>query len=356
MAFVISITNHSTKTAENIKILDLFPDGVENPVSNNKNWSYDPFAKKMVWNIDEIRPGETIEVHFSAIIGSGFENKQLFNNTIQIIKDESILKDYIISGVVEGLPDFSASIVSVEDINGGKLWSKDILKYEIILKNTGKNSGKDLILSCPVPAGTGYVENSATGSGLQIKRNNYLLEWNIEDIPPGEARNYSFKVFVADYMTFEEKIISSFFIINNNEMQYLDNPLIMVSHYAYNTIVCMGDSEIVLTEWPGILDGLLEQQYPHGEFNTIATGVRGEFATDAVNRFDADVRFYEPEIIVLGYGANDAGEDPGLYKYHMDILIRQAISTGAKVFVHGVGYIDTSIEKWEEKRKLCGFK
>ena len=33
----------------------------------------------------------------------------------------------------------------------------------------------------------------------------------------------------------------------------------------------------------------------------------------------------------------------------MDILLRQAASTGAKVFVCGVGYIDTSISKWLNK-------
>lgn len=33
----------------------------------------------------------------------------------------------------------------------------------------------------------------------------------------------------------------------------------------------------------------------------------------------------------------------------MDILLRQAASTGAKVFVYGVGFIDTSISKWLNK-------
>jgi hypothetical protein len=33
----------------------------------------------------------------------------------------------------------------------------------------------------------------------------------------------------------------------------------------------------------------------------------------------------------------------------MGILIQQAISTGAKVFVHGIGYIDLTNHLWSEK-------
>jgi lysophospholipase L1-like esterase len=72
-------------------------------------------------------------------------------------------------------------------------------------------------------------------------------------------------------------------------------------------------------------------------------------ATNAIARFDKDVRPYNPDIIILGYGSNDAGAEPAFFRYHMGILIQQALSTGARVFVHGIGYIDLTNHLWSEK-------
>ena len=252
-------------------------------------------------------------------------------------------------------PDYSGSMIYAIDINGGKLWAGDIIRYDIRIKNSGNSTGKDVILSCPLPNETGYINGSASGDDPLIKKDSTLIEWEIDEIGQDETVVFSFDVFVADYVTFKDEIRSAFVLKEGYRTIELKNPAISVSPSAFNTIVCMGDSQIVNTGWPDILDKDLENLYPHADFNTISSAVKGELATEAIGRFDRDIRVHSPDIIVLGYGANDAGESPDVFKYHMDILIRQAISTGAEVFIYGVGFIDTSMSKWKDKSNYIDF-
>jgi lysophospholipase L1-like esterase len=210
-------------------------------------------------------------------------------------------------------------------------------------------------LNCPVPVGTGYVEGTAKGPNFTLSPNKSLLQWKIGKLKKGEVKEFSFNVFVADYLTFETEIKSDFFIEANSQKIELENASLQTVSDAFHSVVCMGDSHVVISKWPDILAGLLEKQYVHAKFNIISSGVKREMANQAIGRFDKDVRIYKPDILVIGYGTNDAGEETGLFRYHMDILLRQAASTGAKVFVYGVSFIDTSISKWLNKANYTVF-
>jgi uncharacterized repeat protein (TIGR01451 family) len=256
---------------------------------------------------------------------------------------------------VTDITDFSGSTIKATDINGEKLWAGDIIRYDIEIVNSGSISGKNMILSCPVPGETGYVKGSASGAFPIINEDMTLIEWNIYEIKQDEKMNYSFEVFIADYVTFKNEIRSNFVLKDGYKIICLDNPEVAVTPFAFNTIVCMGDSQIVLTGWPDILDEHLENFYIHADFNVISSAEKGESAVDAIKRFDRDIRPNNPDIIILGYGTNDAGELSSIFEYDMDILIRQALSTGAEVFVYGIGYIDTSISKWNNKVNYTDF-
>jgi lysophospholipase L1-like esterase len=212
-----------------------------------------------------------------------------------------------------------------------------------------------VVLNCPVPPKTGYVEGTATGSGLTLSPNKSLLQFNTGIIEPGSQKEFSFKVFVAEYLTFSSDIKSAFFITDGTEKISIENPTVTTTASVFQTVVCMGDSQIVLTDYPAQLTTLLNNQYSHAVFNVIPTGIKGEMANFAIQRFDKDVRIHNPDIIVIGYGCNDAGEPTGLYRYHMEILISQAVSTGARVIVYGVGYIDMSVSKWLGKENYTTF-
>jgi uncharacterized repeat protein (TIGR01451 family) len=354
--FDVLIKNNGALPAKNIKIIDLPSDKLENiNMAEGSGGSYDPFSRKIVLDIAEIGAGKTINIAFTGIVSNDLNDGDVLENKVTVLYKDVSISEKSTESPVTGLPDYTSTLIKVEDVNGSKIWARDILKYSIIVKNSGKKAGGNIILNCPVPTGTGYVNGTATINGLTVSPNKSLIQFNAGKIEPGAQKEFSFKVFVAEYLTFSSDIKSGFFITDGQEKTFLENPLVTTEAYMFQTVVCMGDSQVVLSDYTTQLGTLLNNQYSHAVFNVVPTGVKGEMANFAIQRFDKDVRIHNPDIIVIGYGCNDAGEATGLYRYHMEILISQAVSTGAKVFVYGVGYIDMSISKWLGKANYTTF-
>lgn len=72
----------------------------------------------------------------------------------------------------------------------------------------------------------------------------------------------------------------------------------------------------------------LEQRYPHTTFNVINAGVAGHTATDSLARLDRDVIRYQPDLVLIAFGLNDAvttADDPNLlsFKTAIETMISQ---------------------------------
>ncbi len=348
--FEIYIKNNSSSAMDNFSIIDNLPVKFINiKYGPDPGASYDPFSKKITWTYNGFKAGEVKVLKFSAQVPEDSRDLEKFENRLLIVEGDSAAREIFLRGVIDAIPDYSFSEIKVSDLNGGDIWAEDIIEYRIRIKNSGMKNGRNIVLTCPIPASTGYIPGTASGAEIKINNDSTILEFLIDRLEIGKTKDVSFKIYIAKYLTFEDEIKSEFSIKDDNMKVELKNPVFTVRPEAFQTVVCMGDSQILVTEWPEILDGLLENQFPHAEFNTISSGVSSEMAIDAIARFDKDVRSYNPDIIILGYGSNDAGAMTVFYEYHMDILIRQALSTGAKVFVHGVGSIDTSLVEWNDK-------
>jgi uncharacterized repeat protein (TIGR01451 family) len=84
----------------------------------------------------------------------------------------------------------------------------DTIEYTIYYHNIGTAPGADVTINNPIPAHTGYVENSATGDGSTISYTREKVSlpkigaitgvaWNFKDaIYPGEERTAKFKVYL----------------------------------------------------------------------------------------------------------------------------------------------------------------
>ena len=354
--FEIYIKNNSSSTMDTFSIIDSLPVKFINiKYGPDPGASYDPFSKKITWTINGFKAGEVKVLKFYAQVPKDSRDLDKFENRLLVVEGGSTAREIFLRGVIDAIPDYSFSEIKVTDLNGGDIWAEDIIEYSIRIKNNGMKNGRNIVLTCPIPASTGYIPGTASGAEIKINNDSTILEFLIDRLEIGKTKDVSFKIYIAKYLTFEDEIKSEFSIKDDNMKVELKNPVFTVRPEAFQTVVCMGDSQILVTEWPEILDGLLENQFPHAEFNTISSGVSSEMAVDAITRFDKDVRIYNPDIIILGYGSNDAGAMTVFYEYHMDILIRQALSTGAKVFVHGVGSIDTSLVEWNDKTNYREF-
>jgi uncharacterized repeat protein (TIGR01451 family) len=351
--FTVSLKNSGNMNASGVKIVDAIPpklDVIEESLSSAGK--YDPFSKKILWNLDNINKGMTVKLQFEAIAGNGFNDLESFKNIVQLNYDKgselNIKKESFIEGIVHALPDLSSSAVTASAANNKDIWAWELLKYTVYVKNTGKGDALNVKLNCPIPPGTGYVGESASDKDAIWDPVKSLLQFNIDKIKAGEEKIFTFRVVAAGYLTGGGEIEAKFNIEEDGQKVEIPSVISRVKPYIFQTIVCMGDSLVLLEDWPKVLNDLLTKTYIHGVFNTIATGVKGEMAVDAIKRFDSDVRIHNPQIIILGYGSNDAGGSTAFFRYHMDILIKQAKSTGAKVFVYGTGYIDTS-GRWKGK-------
>ncbi|MDZ7836945.1 MAG: DUF4214 domain-containing protein [Actinomycetota bacterium] len=108
------------------------------------------------------------------------------------------------------------------------------------------------------------------------------------------------------------------------------------------TVVAMGDSLIVKSDWVPRLAQLLRQNYPGANFNVIASAQNGETASGGYGRFDSTVAVHNPDIIVIAYGTNDAGNGLTNYDRYLSKLTDKAKATGAIVFLQNFGPIKTN--------------
>ncbi len=104
-------------------------------------------------------------------------------------------------------------------------------------------------------------------------------------------------------------------------------------------IVVMGDSLINKSDWTQRLGGLINSAFPGSGYNVIGSGVNGEMSFQGLARFDSTIAPLNPGIIIIAYGTNDVGSDPGRFQSSIEHLVEKSKRTGAMVFLNLVGPI-----------------
>ena len=343
LSFKITLKNSGDMNARNVRVTNRWPDKFEiYEESIDPDAQIDKNENMISWNLETLDSDRIKTFVFRAKVGDGFEHMESFKDVIQVEYEGEIVNEVILEDNVVGFPNFSESTNTVVDADGGSVWAGDTLKYSISLKNTGFRDGQNFKLVCPVPKNTSYVSGSAApseGSGYSADTNE--LVWDVASLAVGEEKTFEFSVAISGSLTGGGNIQSAFYIEGDNQYVELEPVSIGVRSYIFQTVVCMGDSQIVYTNWPAGLDYLLESSYPRAEYNTIGSGVAQERAYQGARRFDSTVAPYGAQILVIGYGTNDVGADAGLFRSGMNELINKAKGTGATIIVHGIGWIDT---------------
>ncbi len=107
------------------------------------------------------------------------------------------------------------------------------------------------------------------------------------------------------------------------------------------TILVMGDSLIIKSDWVQILDKLLEFNYPNSNYNVIASAQGSERARGGKRRFGYSVAIYKPQVIVFAYGTNDVeGGTIQNFESSMEKMVIQAKDLDAEVFINLIGPIN----------------
>ncbi len=68
------------------------------------------------------------------------------------------------------------------------------------------------------------------------------------------------------------------------------------------------------------LKNMLEQRYPRAVFSVINSGIGGDTAADGLRRIDRDVIRFQPDLVLVAFGANGLGANPESAKsYQVDL-------------------------------------
>ena len=344
--FTLTLGNSGDMDAANIKLINLLPDKFilyENSLQPAAVFNKD--TGEITWDIAKISTGEVKDFSFKAKISDNFDNLETFKDTASVIYENKSINNVFVEDKVFGFPNFSNSTNTVEHPAAGDVWAGDSLKYTINVINSGLRAGEDIELTCPIPEGTAYVKDSGSQADfLEYDREANILKWKIKTIGVNETISFTFETRISGSFIRGGTVESAFYIKGDGQYFNIAPAVKKVRSYIFQTIVCMGDSQIVVSNWPAYLDGALESTYPHAEYKTIGSGVPQQMAYQGVRRFDSTVAVYHPQVVVIGYGTNDVGSGISLFAAGIQELIDKAKGIGATVIVHSIGYIDTDIQ------------
>jgi lysophospholipase L1-like esterase len=139
--------------------------------------------------------------------------------------------------------------------------------------------------------------------------------------------------------TSRKKIVENFTKSKEFQNLYNESSIENLKREGDITIVVMGDSLIVKSTWVQIFNKLLKTNYPDINFNVIISAKNGEYSSGGNERFNKTVAIYNPDIIIIAYGTNDAGGNLSLFKSSMDSIVEKAKKLNSKVFINLIGHI-----------------
>lgn len=98
-------------------------------------------------------------------------------------------------------------------------------------------------------------------------------------------------------------------VVEKNRTRRWDGSVVMV---AFGDSVTMGATSVGKLEPAAVyhhrLKGMLEARYPSCTFSVINSGVGGDTATASLSRIERDVLRYQPDLVLVAFGLNDASE------------------------------------------------
>lgn len=292
----------------------------------------------VLWNSDTLEVNKSHTLKFKATVNYELADGELIENNGTINCDQDVRASDSTSEPVVLLPDFSGSEILLSDANGGYLWAGETINIKIIITNSGEKKADSYSLVCPTPQGATYISRSGTPEGIRWSDDIRGLIWDLNDLDVGQSKEIDFQIKVNDDLFYTGGNITTEFKIENSDSETeLEQESIGVKRHIYMTIVAMGDSLIAKSDWVQRFDQLLESSYPYADYNTIPSGVSGERAPQGYVRFDSTVGVYNPQIVIIAYGTNDAGTGVKNFSVHLEGIVIKARNLGATVFLNLIG-------------------
>ena len=208
ITYTINYKNTGKRTADDFVIELKIP---ENTVfiSSNHNEISKNADGTLVFEVGNVKGNEKGEIYITVEVEKPLDNGTLikldraeFNYKIgKDTLNNNINADLI--SKVESSPDMSNFKLEAIDENGGVLRLGDVIKYKLVVENTGDMNAAGIEIKSNLSEYIDIIENSITDSG-EYKDSSVL--WNVDSIEINKPETFSFKARVKDDLTGEELI------------------------------------------------------------------------------------------------------------------------------------------------------
>ena len=197
--YVITVENAGATPHTNVVVQDAIPAGttyVAGSAIPPQTSGPDPLA----WILPSLAGGEARTFIFDVTVDDGMAGQTIGGNVAAVASDQQ--SDPGVTpptwppggGGVLPAPDL-AIVKTAEDLNGAPLYEGDAIRYAITVTNVSTQTHTGVVVTDGIPISTTYVAGSATppqASGPDP------LVWIAGDLPPGEARVFTFQVTVDE--------------------------------------------------------------------------------------------------------------------------------------------------------------
>ena len=193
LAYTITVHNNTDKAMKGVPVLDSIPAGTAYAAgSADKDGAYSEKDKNLRWTVDVEPQGKTALCFKVAVddIENGpvtIQNKALYGQAGAAIPDIFTNQVTHTAAARAEIPGLEASLSAAPGVSH-VFRPGEIIIYTISVSNTGDALLEDLLVTCPIPAGTTYSGTRTLKGGA--------LAWDIESLKPGETRTFSFDVKV----------------------------------------------------------------------------------------------------------------------------------------------------------------
>ena len=336
--YKLVVENTGDMNAAGVEIksnLSEYIDIIENSITDSGEYK----DSSVLWNVDSIEINKPETFSFKARIKDDLTDEELITVS-STLKYGSDIVEKSVEEKLRLFTDLTTSEAFLYDENGGYLWAGEIMNVKIVIRNTGEKTERGYRVICPIPTGATYISRSGTTEGISWSDGIRGLIWDLKELKVGEEKEITFDMKANENLVNSGGVITiGFKIESSNGEVGIPSKSINVRGHVNMTIVAMGDSLINKSNWVQMFDDLLEANYSYADYNTIASAKNGEMARDGNARFDSTVAIYNPEIVIIAYGTNDAGPRVSGFRANLESIVIKAKNLGARVFINLIGPI-----------------
>jgi uncharacterized repeat protein (TIGR01451 family) len=210
LSYTITVRNTGNVAATNVVITDVIDTNLVN-IRPNQGGVFNAATRTITWNrttlpgLASLRPGLVGIVTFTAQVKSPIADKTKISNQATISgsnvtatrsddPNTAADDDPTVVEVTSG-PSFADTTKEVRDVNGGRFVPRDVVEYTIIVKNSGTDVARNVVVTDPVD--TASLEAIQPGQGGVFANN--TITWTaqsfsaLSQIPVGGSVTLTFR-------------------------------------------------------------------------------------------------------------------------------------------------------------------